>query len=387
METIEKLKLAQRTRNRNAQTWLSLDAGGILAPLVPLEIDLDTLASPCIENFMAISDEAWGIKEQQRDRTVELSQAEVEQDRAIADAKAATGRAKIAIERTADEYTLAVKVYDARVKSLIMGAKEYAALAECEQLANEESRAGLAVDKEGLRRAKVQAEIFLETIQQAQVQADFARAQVDVAKAHVRVAMAGIEAGKAEVDLIEAQTQKYVAEAEKATLHADVAMIWAEIVTKKLSEIKLDIGQKEIAAGFTYIQTKLDDMLALYDLRRLLEEIRTEAETELQGEISLSMVADKAQEDLRETEVDNARVAFTYEEDQTALNIQQDAAQREAHVLARNRLSDQRLLHSMRRDEKQSWAQELINMAQKYVHKHGQSGETTFNVEYEFISG
>ena len=51
---------------------------------------------------MAISDEAWGIKETQRDRTVELSQAEVDQDILLAEAKAATGRAKIAIELATD---------------------------------------------------------------------------------------------------------------------------------------------------------------------------------------------------------------------------------------------------------------------------------------------
>jgi len=387
METIEKLELAKRTRTRNALIWLTLDAGGILAPLGALETLMDGIASPAIENFVAISDEAWHIKEYQRDRTTEMSQAEIAQEVALADAKVATGRAKLAIQRTADEYTLAARVYDARVKSLLMGAREYAALVEREQLANEEARAGLAVDKEGLRLAKVKADIYLETIQQAQVQADLARAQVDVAKAHVRAAMAGIEAGRAEIDLIEAETQKYVAEADKATLHADVAMIWAEIVTKKLSEIKLDIGRKEIAAGFTYIQTKLDDMLALYDVRRILEEIRTAAEVELQDEISLNMVADKTQEDLRETEVNNARVALTYEEGQTALNIQQDAAQREAHVAARNRLNDARLFQSTSRDVKQSWAQKLINTAQKYVHKHSQSGTTTFHTEYEYISG
>ena len=58
MDTIEKQELATRTRQRNALTWLSLDYGGIMAPLVSMEADLNTLAAPSIENFMAISDEA-----------------------------------------------------------------------------------------------------------------------------------------------------------------------------------------------------------------------------------------------------------------------------------------------------------------------------------------
>ena len=93
MDTVEKQELATRTRERAALTWLSLDYGGVMAPLLGMETDLDSIARPSIENFLAISDEAWGIKEFQRDRTVELSQFEVDQDKAIADAKAATTRA------------------------------------------------------------------------------------------------------------------------------------------------------------------------------------------------------------------------------------------------------------------------------------------------------
>ncbi len=387
MDTVDKQSLAVHTRQRNALTWLTLDSGNILAPLVPLETDLDTLASLGIENFMAISDEAWGIKEAQRDRNIEVSQAEVDQEQALADAKVATGRAKIAIERAADEYTLAAKVYDARVKGLIMGAKEYAALVEREQLANEESRAGLAVDKEELRLAKVQADIYLETIQQAQVQADLARAQVDVAKAHVRAAMSGIEAGKAEIELIEAQTQQYVAEADKATLQADVAMIWAEIITKKLSEIKLGVGQAEISAGFKYIQSKLDDALALYDIKQFIEEIRTEAEAALKEEVDLTLAVEKAEQDLRDLEADYARLTFTHEKAQTEINVQQDAAIRQALVAARIRLADARLAQSTGRDSAQTAAQRIVNGAHQKTYHLSTRNTTSLMHEIEYISG
>ena len=78
METIERLELAQRTRDRNARTWLTLDFGGVMAPLAGMEADLDTIAMPSIENYLIISDEAWGIKESQRDRSIEMSQAEID---------------------------------------------------------------------------------------------------------------------------------------------------------------------------------------------------------------------------------------------------------------------------------------------------------------------
>jgi hypothetical protein len=387
MDTVEKQELAARTRERNALTWLSLDYGGVMAPLVIMEADLDAIARPSIENYLVISDETWGIKETQRDRTVELSQTEVDQDRLIAEAKAATGRAKIAIEVAADEYVLAAKIYDAKVKGLIMGAKEYAALVEEEQLAVEEDRAGLAVDKEALRLKKVKADIYLETIQQAQVEADIAKAQVEVAKAHVRAALAGIEAGEAEIKLIAAQTEVYIAEAEKATLQADVAMILAEIMTKRLSAVKLDVGQKEIAAGFTYIQSRLDDALALYDIRGLIEQVRMEAEVAITEEIDLLLAVEEAEQDLRNLEADYARLTFTYEQEQTEINIQEEASLKAQLVAARQRLSDARQAQSVGRDAKQTWAQAWINAAQKWTHKHSQRGTTSYETNYEYISG
>jgi len=387
METVDKQSLATRTRQRNALTWLSLDYGGIMGPLLPLETELDALARPGIENFMAISDEAWGIKEGQRDKTVELSQAEVDQDRALAEAKAATGRTKIAIERAADEYVLAAKFYDTRVKALIMAAKEYAALVEQEQLANEEARTGLSVDKEVLRLAKVKADIYLETIQQAQVEAELAKAQVEVAKAHVRAAMAGIEAGKAEIELIEAETQQYVAEAEKATLQADVATIYAEVLTKKLSEIDLDVGRKEIVAQFGYIQSKLDDALALYDTRGLIEEIRTEAETSIKEEIDLLLEVEKAEQALRNLEADYARLAFTYEENQTEINIQEETTLKERLVVARKKLSDARMNQSTQRDAAQTTGQKLISNAHKATYHLSTRDTMQLTHETEYISG
>jgi len=387
MDTVEKQELAQRTRQRNALTWLTLDFGGVMAPLVDMEAELDALAAPSIENYMAISDEAWGVKETQRDKTVELSQAEVDQDRLIAEAKVATGRAKIAIERAADEYVLAAKIYDAKVKGLIMGAKEYAALVEQEQLAVEEAKSGLAIDKEALHLIEVKAKTYLQTIEQAQVEADIAKAQVDVAKAHVRAAMAGIEAGEAEIKLIAAQTEVYVAEAEKATLQADVASIFAEIMTKQLSATKLGVGQAEIAAGYTYIQSKLDDALALYAERGLIEEIRTEAEVTIKEEIDLLLAVEKAEQDLRNLEADYARLTLTYEETQTAINIQQDAAMRAALVAARMRLADARLAESMGRDSGQTLAQRLVNAAHKATYRSSERGTTVLDRETEYISG
>ena len=367
MDTVEKQELATRTRERNALTWFSLDYGGVMAPLVSMEADMDTMAAPSVENFMAISDEAWGIKEDQRNKTVELSQAEVDQDRLIAEAKAATGRAKIAIERVADEYVLAAKIYDAKVKGLIMGAKEYAALVEQEQLAVEEAQSGLAVDKEALRLKKVKADIYLQTIEQAQVEADIAKAQVEVAKAHVRAAMAGIEAGEAEIKLIEAQTQVYIAEAEKATLQADVASIFAEIMTKQLSVTKLAVGQAEIAAGYNYIQSKLDDTLAQMETKELIETIQTESEAAQKTEVDLILAIEKAAQDLKLLQEEYARLALEHEKGATWSNISQEESLRNSLVAAKTALNAARTNLVVQREQYQTGAAWIVSEAQQQV--------------------
>ena len=270
--------LDERTRQRAALTWLRVDFGGLLSPLAEMADQLDDLASPGIENYMAIGDEAWEIKETQRDRTIEVSQVEVDQDAEIAAAKVATGRAKIAIERAADEYALAAKYYDTKVKGLLMAAREFAGLVEQEQLAAEAERAAVEVDKEAVRQTKIEVQIKIQAIEAAQVEADIAKAQVDVAKAHVRAAIAGVEAGKAAVEAIEARVQVAMAEAEKATLQADVAMIFAEIVTKQLTKVKLGAERAEIAAGYTVINSRLADAIVSYNAKALIEDIKTEAE-------------------------------------------------------------------------------------------------------------
>lgn len=276
MDAIEKSQLNDRTRQRNDSLWIALDWGGLMTPLATQQATLDSLARPGIESFMAISDENWGIKEFQRDRTYELNQFEVTQDRQIADDKVATGRAKLTIQRAMDEYTLAVKIYDAKVKALLMGAREYAAQVELEQLAAEKSRAILAVAKEGLHQKQVNASIYYEWIQRQMVEADIAKNKVEVAKAHVKAIMADIEAGEADIKVITAQIEQYVAEADKAQLQASVAMLYAEILLKKLSAVRLDIGQKEIAAGFGYIQSKLDDALTQLATQKIEETLKAE---------------------------------------------------------------------------------------------------------------
>jgi len=387
MEAIDKNQLAERTRHRNASVWVAMDWGGLLSPLAAQQTAMDTLSRAAIENFMAVSDETWGIKSAQRDRTAELGQAEVDQDRLIAEAKVATGRTKLAIQMVTDEYVLAARVYDAKVKALVMGAKEYAALVEQAQLAVDESRAGLAVDKEALHLKEVQAKIYYEAIQRAQVEADLAKAQVEVAKAHVRALMADIQAGQAEIEVIDAEIQKYMAIAEKATLQADAASIYAEAMTKQLSEVKLDVGREEITAGFRYIRTQFLDAMHLLDEKRFIESIRVETEKGVQTEMELGLAADKASEDLRIREMVNSRSVLGHEQAVTGSVLSAEAALRSGLVNAKKAVGQARVQATSEKEGASTWASWAVSRAHQAVNTRSYRQEHRKVQSTEKISG
>jgi hypothetical protein len=383
----EKEFLEIRTRQRAALTWLPLDLGGLMAPLSDMADELDSLGVASIENYMAIGDEAWVIKETQRDQTIEFSQAEVNQDIDIATAKAAATRAKIAIERAADEYALAVKYYDVSVKGILMSARELAGIVEQEQLAAEAEKAAVDVEKEGVRQTQIAVKVQIEAIESAQVDADIAKAQVDVAKAHVRAAIAGVEAGKAEVEAIEAQVQVAMAEAEKATLQADVAMIFADILTHQLTAVKLGAERAEIAAGYSVINSRLTDAIDLYDAKVLIEGIRTEAEVALLAEIAAMQAEQQAAADLRAAEAAVSTALADYEKAVAAGEITTEAALKAALTVAKNALADARKAASESKDNATTVANRLVNNAHIGTYGNLTSTNQSLSQDTEYISG
>ena len=387
METVDKNQLNERTRLRNETLWFPFDWGGLMTPLVQEQEGFLLLSRAAIENHMAISDEKWDIKIQQRDRTHQLSQAEVAEQRQIADDKVATGRAKLAIQRAMDEYTLAVRIYDAKVKAVLMGAKEYAAQVELEQLAVARTQAVLAVAKEVLHQKEVNAKIYYEYIQRAMVEADIAKAQVEVAKANVRAVMADIEAGEADIKVIMAQIEQYMAQADKAGLQADVANIFAEILVKKLSAVKLGVGQAEIAAGYGYIQSKLDDALALYETQKLIEGIKIEAEAALKVEADLTLALEKAEQDLRTLEADYAQLILNYEKPLTQQEIQQERAAKMLVVAARKAVAEAHRDIVISRENAQSTAAGIVSSAQQSVYGGKTITMITHTESTEIIGG
>ena len=370
MEAVEKLQLIDRTRARNNSLWVNFDWGGLMAPLSAEQQALLMLNGAAIESHMAVADENWDIKTQQRDRAYEVDQFAIDQDRQIADDKVTVGLVRLALQKATDEYTLAVRIFDSKVRALLMGAKEYAAQVELEQLAVAEKQAILAVAKEGLHQKQVNASIYYEWIQRQMVEADIARNQVDVAKAHVQAILADIAAGEADIRVITTQIEVIMAQAQKAQLQADVAMIYAEILTLKLSAIKLDVGQKEIAAGFGYIQSKLDDTLTNLATQKVEEQIKTAYAQQNLIESQLIFPDEKASEDLREQEQLDARSVFTYTENATDQNINDEIVLRGQVLAAKDALSDQKLVMEEQRDIRNTELYLLAGLAERYVHKN-----------------
>jgi hypothetical protein len=219
------------------------------------------------------------------------------------------------------------------------------------------------------------------------VEADIAKAQVQVAQAHVRAIMADIAAGEADIKVIEAQIQVAMAQADKATLHADVAMIFAEILTHKLSTIKLDIGQKDIAAGFGYLQSRLDDILARITIQKDEEAAKITHEAQSLVEIGLLLADQKATTDLEEKKELNARDVFTFTESQTEQNLIDEAILKQRVVVARELLMDTGLFNKLQEDSKRTWAELLVGVAERYVHKHLERGATIRHRTTHYISG
>ena len=381
----EKINLRDRTLTRNASVWVALDWGGLLDPLAIQQAVLNDLALGTVATHIAVSDENWGIKEYQRDRSYELDQTGISLDRTLADNKVALGREQLAIRITTDNYTLAVKVFDAKVKALIMGVREYAAAVEREQLLLAKQRAGLAVDKEVFHQAEVQAKIIMEGINRAMVEADIAKGQVDVAKAQVRAIMADIEAGEADIKVITAQIEQYMAQAEKAGLQASVAMLFAEALTKKLSAVKLDVGQTEIIHGFEHIQSRLSDALTKLEFLKAEETLKVDYANEALAETNLIFPDEKASEDLRTQEAADAREVFTFTETATEQNIADETVLKALVVTAKEALSDQNLAVAEAKDNQQTWDQILINSAQKFVHKNSVHVTTSYEEQTEYI--
>jgi hypothetical protein len=387
MDTIDKVQLRERSRERSQSVFVPCELGGILSPVAGRHAALTILSQSGVENSMAIVDAAMDIKEYQRDKTHELEQFGINQDRQIADEKAATERRKLAIKRVSEDLQFAVLQRDAAVKALLMDVKQYAAEVEIEQLDVERQRVGVAIAKEGLRLKQANAGIFLEYINKKMVEVDIAKHRVEAAKANVRAVIAGIEAGEAEIKLLNAQIEVYMQEADKAGLQADVATIYAQIMSKELSQVKLDVNRAEIEAGFSYIATKLSDMAAIYGVKNIVEQIKGDLERALLNELAYYADAERYAEYQKLDEQMGHKRVLDYTEAVTMDSIGAEAVVKGRVWAAKDDLALTRLQNSMRADDMHTWATKLIAAAHEYVYGHSFQWFTDITRNTEYISG
>jgi hypothetical protein len=362
--------LKERTRLRNSTVWIPLDWGGIMQPLSQEAEVLSTLGLPLIEGYLAETDELFAVKDYQRDRLMELEHDKIAQEKRIADADAATKRRVLAVKLAAEEYVHSARLYDAQVRAYIMAAKEYAAQVEREQIEIEKLRAILGVKKAESRLKEINAEIYFEYVKRMEVQVDIARAQVDAAKAQTRAVLAEIGAQEAELDVVEAELKEAMTVAEKATLQADIASIYADIIVKGLARIKLAVEQAEIEAGFRYIQQKLTDLLAIWDVRTRTEDLKTASEQAIFEEVVRLLETEKAAEDLKKVEMTFSEEVQDYEEEQTEAELAQEQDLVAQRLAARKALEDYKNQIEITLNDLGAWAKLIANSAQRWVHKN-----------------
>jgi hypothetical protein len=376
--------LTQRTRFRNGTVWVGLLAGTALAEDEAL---VNALHRDMVEDYLALTDEVFQVKEYERTKSIEQSQAEVDQELFLADAKAATERQKIAIRIAADDYLFAARVYDAQVRSIIMLAKEYAASVELEQLSEQAKRTQLAIDKEAVHLVEVETKIEIEGIQRAMVQADLARNQLEVAKAGVQVLEANIAAEKAELEIIDAEVDEAMAVVTLATLQADVAMILAEIVMKQLSKVKLAVEKEEITDGFAFIQSKLNDLLTIWGVKDRIEALKTKGAGDILDETVKLLSAEEADQDLKLVEMGDAQAVQAYDVNATGVELTAERGLRFDVVKAREGLQDAEENAKVQILDKRTWAEKLINAAQVGVYRNHQISTVSTTRSTEYISG
>jgi hypothetical protein len=334
--------LRERTLARNDSLWVNWDTGGVAAGLVGLENLINRVSQDIVRYDLAIQDGEASFQAAQRDKLHNLEMEEVETNQLIARAKYEAKMQVLALKVAGEEALLAAKRYDVLVQARIMLAKEYAAQVEREQIALQRDRAKMDIKKEEAHLAEVQSRIMLEYFERAQVEVDIAKAQLQVAQANVRAVMAEIAAEEAMLKAVQAELEVAMVDAERATLIADIASIFADIVVRGLAKIKLAVETAEIEAGFGFIQQKLDDLLAIWDDKITVEEVRAQYEALLKTEVDKQTQESIVLEDLKKTQMKADVEVFFFEKDKV------DGADTIPEMRAGGRsYEDQQILHDV----------------------------------------
>lgn len=312
---MDRASLKDRTIKRGEAVWQDYDLDNLTEGTARVEGQIDQLGRDTIRQGIAIVDGAAEFEAEQRDKLFDLQMDGVEQDRRLAYEKYRTQLQVLAYKIAGEMAILASKEYDVQVQAYIMTAKEFAAEVEREQIALQKSRALMDMKKEEAHLKRTESEILLEYVNRQQVAVDIAKARLQAAQAVVRAVTTQVEAEQMELRVVQADLDIVMAEVERATLLADIALIFADIIVRGLAKIKLEVETAEIAAAFLSIQSKLDDMLAIWADRKTLEEVREQYEKLFLVEVQKQLPLQKKAEDLRLVQQDREVETFFFEKD------------------------------------------------------------------------
>lgn len=378
--------LQERTRLRNTTLWVSINPGNILDP-IQSEVDmLRHLGAPGINGYIDIQEEEFGIKEYQRDTMVQLENDKITQDERIINAEAATKRELLAIKLTTEKYVLEVEKFDSMVKDQLMLAREYVSKIEQEQLSVEGLNSAIAVQKSINHLKEINAEKRLEYIKQKETEVDIKRNEIEALKAQVNSLLADNAAIEAEASVIESEVKEKMTMADKISLQADIASIFAEVIVKGLVKTKFAVERDAIAAGFGYIQSKLEDVIALWNERSRIENLRTKNEEDIYQEILSDIETKKAAIDLKSDEMSYSETLQGYREDQESTYLDYD------QTLINNRLSANKSLAKTKSEgdisinDATASAKKQVNTAQRTVYKNHKATRTSIDKEIMYIS-
>lgn len=312
---MDRAELRKRTIDRGEAIWQDYDLDNLTEGTARVEDQIDQLGRDTIRQGIAIVDGEAAFAAEQRDRLHELEIMGVEQDKQLAYDKNQAQQQILAMKIAGEMAILASREYDVKVQAFIMTAKEFAAKIEREQIELQRKRALMDIKKEEAHLKRTEAEILLELVSRQQVEVDIAKAKLQAAQAAVQAVSTQVEAKQAELRVVQADLDIVMAEVERATLMADIALIYADIIVRGLAKIKLAVETAEIEAGFGFIQSKLDDMLAIWADRKSLEEIRRDYEKLFLVETNKQLPLSKESENLRLEQQNREVEAFFFEKD------------------------------------------------------------------------
>ena len=316
--------------SRNISVWkplTTLEHMGISDPLLVNEAVLNDLGKSLIGSAITIVDDDIRIKEEQRDATIKLGYDTITNEMILTDMDAATRRAVMVLQISANDYMMLVENYVVTVLNLITDAKEYAFEVGKNAIDLAQIKAEIAEEKGAIYVQKVDLQIQLEAIERKHVELELLRAELAVAKAHTALLMAEIDVARADLALVEVNVKVAMAELEKIQIEVDIAMTIADIVTRGLAAIKLDVETAEIAAAFGIIASKLDAILSIIAEKSVQLNEQTGSKVAILGDIKALTSANVESQGKRVDEASSNAAVQEHAADKTADALSQELAQ------------------------------------------------------------